>query len=483
MVTPSWGSFQKPQPREEESQSEEMISEGGLDVQKNDRPKPQWGNFQSPSTYQGEIDPTEEESTIGYLVRNLTQSASRIGEQFIGARGNVEKMGRDVLTNYPQAGGLLSWGLSELLGPEKWEKAVKGVDGKSQIFPTSENIKEISQKATGGYTKPKTPGEEKVQGVIEDIGSTIRGRPSSLRNAAVNNLGIPLAANAVKETVSGLGFGEDKAMIAKLGVWTGLTLLGNVNAPQYASQLTNQGRNGIPETANFDIPRLQQRLTALSNDPHLLNADPRSALARQKIADIQRDLANGQTSLRSLMTTYDGVNASKRDAGLFQLSRGDQRFARGAIDRVRDTVRDEILDAGGSFPEAVRNWQSGIQAWAVIHQSNGMKSWIESIAKGPYAKALTGPAAALFGLGSYGALQHPAIAATTTALGAGVNKAYQTAYRVWNNENLSRYYWNAISAAQSENIPAFVNNYHKLNKGLKESKSVPVKVKAKTKKD
>lgn len=483
MVTPSWGSFQKPQPREKESQSEEIINEDESDVQKNERPQPQWGNFQSPSTYQGEIDPTEEESTIGYLVRNLTQSASRIGEQIIGARGNVEKMGRDVLTNYPQAGGLLSWGLSELLGPEKWEKTVKGVDGKSQIFPTSENIKEISQKATGGYTKPKTPGEEKAQGVIEDIGSTIRGRPSSLRNVAVNNLGIPLAANAVKQTVTGLGFGEDKGTIAKLGVWTALSLLGNVNAPQYASQLTNQGRNGIPQTANIDIPRLQARLQALSNDPNLLHADPRSALARQEIANIERDLANGQTSLRSLMTTYDGVNAAKRDAGLFNLSKGDQRFARRTIDRVRDTVREEILNAGAAYPEAIRNWQSGIQAWAVIHQSNGMKSWIQSLSKGPYAKALSGPAAALFGLGGYGAAQHPAIAAATATLGAGANKAYETAYRVWNNNDLARYYWNAISAAQSENIPAFVNNYHKLNKGLKDKKSVPVEVKAKTKKD
>ncbi len=495
MVTPSWETFKKvnennqiTEPSDEMVSFEKPIKEfqeelpgAAEDSIEPEGEKPQWGNFQTTSTYQGEVDPTEEESTFGYFARNISANASRLGEQILGARGNVEKMGKDILTNYPQAGGLLGYALSELMGPERWERMVKGKPGQEQILPTSEQLKEFSQKHTKGYTKPKTAGEEKFQGYTEDIGSTIRGgRAGTLRNVAVNNLGIPLASNLVKNTVKDLGFGEDKATIAKLGTWTALSLLGNVNAPKYASDLMNNGRNGIPQNVNIDVPRLERRLQNVANDPHLLHADPRTSLARQELNNIQRDLANGQISTRSLMTTYDGVNAAKRDAGLFNLNASDQRFARRAIDRVRDAVREEIVESGAAFPQAINNWRSGIQAWAVIHQSNAMTNWISSIAKGPYAKVITGPALGLFGASSYGTMKAPLLAGASSLAVPAAYKSYQTAYRVWNDPNLSRYYWQAISDAQAQNIPSFVNNYNKLNKGLE--KSQPIEKKTKTKK-
>jgi hypothetical protein len=487
MVNPSWEDFEY---ADEQNESEEIPHieqeqkqeiQGGLqDAEMPEAEKPQWGDFLSPETYQGEEDPTAEESTLGYIVRNITANASRLGEQFFGRRGNLEKMGKDILSNMPELGGLLGYGLSELMGPAAWEKMVKGPPGRQQTFPTSENLKELSQELTGGYTKPKTPGEEKFQGYTEDVGSTIGGaRNISARNIAVNNLGIPIAANAVKETIEGLGFGTDKATYTKLGVWTALSLLGNVNAPQFASQLMNQGRNGIPNQLPFNVPRLQQRMQAVSRAPYMLHADPRTNLAREELANINRDLANGQTTVRSLMTTYDGVNAAKRNRGLFEFNRDDQNFARAAIDRVRNAVRDEIMDAGGQYPQALNSWRSGIQAWAVIHQSRGITNWIDGLARGPYAKLLSGPAAALFGVGSFGAYKSPLIAGPLSVATPLVYKTGQTAYRVWQDPNLSRYYWASIAAAQRENAPAFISNYNKLNKALEKSDTTKKKAKSK----
>lgn len=428
--------------------------------------KPEWGNFQTPETYQGEPDPTEDESTLGYLARNIITNASRLGEQVLGRAGNLEKFGKDVLSNFPQTGGVLGWAISELVGADRWEKMVRG---KGQMFPTSEQIKEFSQEATGGYTKPKTKREEKFQNVVEDVGATIGpGRTPTLRNVAVNNLGIPAASNAVKETVEYLGFGKDKATTAKLGAWTALSLLGNVNAPQYASSLMNNGRNGIPQGLNIDVPRLQTRLQQVSRSPLLLNSDPRSALARQELDAIGRDLANGQTSVRSMMTAYDGINAAKRNRGLFEFNRNDQNFAKKSIDQVKNAVRDEIVDSSRAFPNAIQDWKNGIQAWAVIHQTRGMTNWIDSLAKGPYAKIISGPAAALFGVTTYGGLKAPLVAGPLSLGVPASYKAVQTAARVWKDPNLSKYYWNAILEAQRENAPAFINNYEKLNKRLKE---------------
>lgn len=475
MVTPSWGSFQKPEQPPKLQQAENRLEDefkeeipGGIeDAGKPEGNKPQWGDFKTPSTYQGPVDPTVEESTIGYLARNAAAVGSRIAEQVLGAAGNIEKVGRDIIASAPKSSGILGWALSELVGQERWERMVKGPNKDNQALPTSQQLKDVSQEVTGGYTKPKTKGEERFQGYVEDVASTlITRRPTSLRNMAVNNLGIPLASNYVKNTVQDLGFGEDKATIAKLGTWTALSLLGNVNAPQYASDLMNQGRNGMPTNVNIDVSRLQQRLQAVANSPNLLHADPRSALARREIAAIQQDLANGQVSTRSMMTTYDGINAAKRDASLFTLNRGDRRFAARAVDQVRDAVREEIMQSGAAHPQALQNWQSGVQAWAVIHQSNAMTNWISSVAKGPYAKAITGPAAAVFGVGAYGAATHPLIGLPGAAGATALHKATQTAYRVWNDPNLSNYYWRAVSAAQAENAPAFINNYNKINKEL-----------------
>ncbi len=498
MVNPSWQSFKrvKDDVNQDQSQDIDMVNQqqepqvdltrpieefeeelpGAVeDIKKPEGEKPQWGDFLSTTTYQGEVDPVEEEGTFGYLIRNISANASRLGEQILGAKGNVEKMGKDILNNYPQAGGLLGYALSELMGPERWERLVKGPEGRQQLAPTSEQIKDFSQRATKGYTKPKTPGEEKFQGYTEDIGSTLSG---SRAPSVINNLGIPLSANLVKNTVKDLGFGEDKATIAKLGTWTALSLLGNVNAPKYASELMNKGRNGIPQEVNINVPRFQKSLQKVANDPSLLHADPRTALARQEIANIQKDLANGQVSTKSLMTTYDGVNAAKRDAGLFSLTASDRKFAAKAIDKVRNAVKEEILESGSSYKEALDNWKSGTQAWAVIHQSNAMTNWISSLSKGPHAKFLSGPAAALFGITSYGGVKSPLVAGPLAATIPAAYKGYQTAYRVWNDKNLSKYYWEAISNAQKENIPAFINNYNKLNKALE--KSEPVKKNSKT---
>lgn len=488
MVTPSWDSFSRPkQPPpereiiksrethpakisnvipDEQKEIQEEIPGEIQDAEKPEADKPQWGNFQTPETYQGELAQNEEETPFGYLVRNIASNASRIGEQVLGRVGNLEKFGTDVLANFPKTGGILGWAISELMGPEKWEKMIRG---KGQTFPTSEEIKEFSQKASKGYTKPKTKGEEKFQGLTEDVGAMIGpGRVPTARNIAINNLGIPVASNAVKEIVNELGFGESKANVAKLGAWTALSLLGNVNAPQYASELMNKGRNGVPNTLNVDIPRLQNRLQQVSKSPLLLNSDPRSALARQEIEAIGKDLSNGQTSVRSMMTAYDGINAAKRNRGLFELTKGDQRFAKRAIDEVKNSIRDEIIDSSKAFPDAIKNWRSGIQAWSVIHQSRAMTNWIDGLAKGPYSKILQGPAAALFGVTTYGGIKAPIVALpASVAIPAGYKTA-QTAYRVWQDPNLSKYYWKAILEAQRENAPAFISNYEKLNRKLKE---------------
>lgn len=460
---PSWDNFpsQKPQQR-----PEEQIPAMKQPQRQEEQKSTSWGQFQSPSTYQGKPDPTAEESTLGWLARNVVSNSFRIDEQVAGRYGTIKKGLTDVVKKLPQTTGLLGTALHKWVGQDVWNKLIEGQKNPEiQGFniPGPQDIRKITEAVTGDYTKPKTPNEKKVQNVSEDIGATLAfGRPRHTRDFLVNNLGIPAAANVVKEAVEAMGFKEDKSTYAKLGAWTVFSLLSNVNGPAFASALTNLGRNGIPQNLSANIQRYGQSLNRLN----FLSNDPRSALARQQLQGIRDDIANGQTSVRDLMNRYDAINAAKRDKGLFDLNPGDRASAIRHINQVRDAVREEITIAARNHPQALQNWNDGIHAWRTIHESRRMTNWIESALKGPYGKAIATTVLPLFTGGTtWGLSKLPAAIATPAVAAApALYKAGQIAYRVFNDPQLSRYYWGAVSGAARENSAAFINNFEKLNR-------------------
>jgi hypothetical protein len=474
MVNPTefdWNQFQRPSDLKEpvtEIQQEETQE------QIEDKPPFQWGDYQTPNTYQGEPDPTAEESGIGWLVRNLASNASRFVEAQFGRFGDYERLGKNVLSSYPAAGGILSLAAKELLGQERWDRLL-GTE--NQNLPTTSQLKEASEQLTGSYTKAKTPGEEITQEFVSDVGSVFNPGRKAVQatgklakianNPLLRDSAIAGFANIGKQATKGLGFDEEKANYAKMGIWTILTLLDKVNAPKYASNLMNEGRKGFNPTLQADVPRYQKNLQKIQNSPNLLISDPRTNLARNQINLLNQNIANGQNSIQSLLTSYDGVNAAKRSSGMFELTKpSDRRFASHALDQVLGVVREEINKVGASNPEALKKWHQGLNAWRVVHESNALSNWIESLAKGPYAKVISGPASGLFGLAGYGTYQQPLLGAVAGATAYTGNKLFQVGYRVMNDDVLRDYYIKAISAAMKQDAPVFIKNYNKLNKEL-----------------
>lgn len=452
MVNPiSWESFQQNQP----SESAQMQSQG----QQNQPQESQdfsWGAFQSPSTYQGEPDPTSEESTLGYFGRVLFSNVARAGERYLGRYGDVEKGVKTLLSKAPASMGLMGKALQSMMGQEGWDTFV-GIQ--NQILPTSEDVKKMTTAATGDYTKPKTKNERRAQEFSADVGSMGGARGATLPRTMILNLGIPAAGQAAKETVKELGFGEDAGNWSKLAAQIGLTLLEGVNAPAYAAQLMNEGRNGFGPNVTANVPRYEHEINQVAR--RMYQADPRSALAQQQIAGIRNDIQNGQTSMRDLMNRYDALNAAKRDRGLFELGRTDRRAAIRNINEVRDTVRREIEHLGTVNPQALQSWQNGVQAFSVIHQSNAITNNINRWLAGPIGK---GTVSTLFGASAYGAIKAPAVAGTLGAAGALGYKASQVAMRVWRDPNLANYYWQAMRAAAQNNGAMFLANYNNLNR-------------------
>jgi hypothetical protein len=411
-----------------------------------------WGDFQTPSTYQGEPDPTQDESTWGYLLRLAVSGISRAGERYLGRYGDIEKLAKIGLSKFPGAMGYLGTVLKEMVGQEGWDRFLGLND---QMLPTSEDVKGLTMAALGDYTNPRTENERRFQDYAADLGSHAGGRTGTLRTTLINRVGIPVASNVAKNFVKDLGFDESTGDWTKLATMTALSLLNNVNAPAYAAQLMNEGRAGFGPNVSANIQRYENSLNRVGRG--MYQGDPRSALAQQQIAGIRNDIANGQTSMRDLMNRYDSINAAKRDRGLFELGRADRRAAIRNIDQVRDAVRSEIEILGQVNPDALASWQGGVRAFSVIHRSQALSNAASRFMNSTMSKTAV---ATLFGAG---ALKAPLTASGASVGASALYKGGQLAFRVWNDPNLANYYWNAMGALAQEDAALFAANFNKLN--------------------
>lgn len=423
-----------------------------------------WNDFDTPNTYTDK-DPTKEESDLNFFSRNLISSIARIGETLVGKPGDITEGAMNIARYHPEATGLLGYGLYNMIGEDNWDKLFEGDPNEEMLqfkFPTSEDLKKLTNKVTQGYTEPKNKWEKRAQDLVSDVASTFTRRPTNRQEFLRNNLGIPAAANVVKDAVEDMHFGENKAEWAKSATWISLSLLNNVNARNYAINRIRAGRQGFGPNINADVPRLELSLDALERN--LQGGDPRTALALQQISAIRNDLQSGRSSINDLMNRYDAINAVKSDRGMFALPTTQRQSAIRNINNVRNAIRDEINQIGAVNPDALANWNEGIRSLAVVHRSNALSNWVDRTLRGRYAKALSGPLAALFGAGTYAGYKAPFVGGSLTAVGAGGYKAGQVAYRVWQDPNLARYYWRAIAASQRGNEQAFLRSYRNLEK-------------------
>lgn len=465
----SWNSFESnPNPAHQQKSPNNPIPTSSSQKQS---PQLSWGDFQTTSSYSDEPEKSED-SSIHDITRNLISNASRAGESYVGRAGNIVQATKDILSNFPESGGLLGKAISSFVGPEKWREMIQGDPEKNSLrLPTSENIREGVESLTGDYTKPKNKIEKGFQELSSDIGSAFSRTGA---NRLYNNLGIPAAANAFKQFVEHLGFGEDKSQIAKMALWVPLALAGNVNARRHATNEVAAARDAIPAQTPIDLNSFLPALDRMER--RFLPGDPRSTLARDQIAGIRQQVANNQTSVRDFLNRYDSINSTKNSRGLFDLGRGpDREAARRNIDDVRRLVRDQIERDASAYPEAVQQWRNGMQSLAVIHASNRYSRAADNFLKGPYGKLAASPIAGLFGLATY---KNPKVAIGAAATLGGLHKTGQVAYRVWNDPRLARYYWNAMNGLARDNANVFIKNYQALDKLYKQKEQKELRVRS-----
>jgi hypothetical protein len=395
--------------------------------------KPKQSNF----PFEGENDLERE------IERNQAQLTSRIGETVLGLPGDLYS----------------------------FAKGIFGFDSETNL-PTSKSLREGSEKASLGYTKPKNEFEEKSGEVMQDIASFMI--PGSRQYSMLRNIGIPLAANAAKEGLK-LSGNEKNSDMAKLGLMVGLDLISQRKggAKKYAGELFNQSEKIVPKGAMLKSTAFEKSLDKLDKTLSSGGSAPSTEKALRKVNEIQSKIKNGEIEIKELIDFRKNINEIISETGGFevQLPKAIKRKAIANLGDVKKEVINGLNEYGQKHnPEFLKLNKSANEAYAAYESSNKIANFIGKSIKG----TLKTPAIkALFGIGTgMGAYTYPTILAKTAVAGvpalAGY-EAYKILHQVYQSPTLRKYYGEVLKGAIIGNTSQVSRNLKALDQGLSES--------------
>ena len=376
---------------------------------------------------------------------------------------------------------------------------ITGITGKPKEefpLPTSGELQKKSEKATLGYTTPRTEHEKKSDEIAADIASfayTPGGRlfkgsqKAQFGKKLAQVVGLPIAGELAKEGVGHLGGEEGAQTAAKVGTMLMLDLATSRGggSKKYINGLWKNVDDMIPAGATADATKLSNGLNTLLADLKQGGTTPRTAAAIQKIEEVLKAIDNGQISSKELTKFRKSINDNIDQLGGFDFNvPKSQRIA--SIDNL-NKVKKEVIESFNEYaaqnnPELAKMWHSANEASAVQGQSNGISNFIRK-QFGDKFKSVAGKS--LFGLvpaGAYSAVVNIPATIAAGGIAAGTATAYQAGkliYKITNSPTLRQYYKKVLEGATKQNSQQVIQNLTQLDNKLYEEEQ---KKKAKFKK-
>jgi ElaB/YqjD/DUF883 family membrane-anchored ribosome-binding protein len=390
--------------------------------------------------------PFEEENDLERNIeRNVAQGTSRIGEAVLGAPGDILSMIKGFVGDIP----------------------VGGVIG--EFLPTSGELKEISEKTSLGYTKPKSELEEKSGEVLQDIASF--AMPGAGQYSFLRNIGIPVVSNLAKQGIKSIGK-EEQGDAAKIGLMIGLDLISHRQggAKKFAGNLFNQSEKIVPEGAKLSSPTFEKSLSKLEKTLSSGGTSPSTEKALKKVNEIKSKIDNGKIEVKELIDFRKKINEIIAETGGFevQLPKAIKKKAIANLHDVKKEVINGLNEYGKkSNPEFLKLNKAANEAYGAYESSNKMAKFIkDTSSKFMHHTGMK----ALFGLGGgYGVLTHPIGAAKTAGatipLIAGY-EGYKILHQVLKSPTLRKYYGNILKGAASGNTAQVTRNVKALDQSL-----------------
>jgi hypothetical protein len=388
--------------------------------------------------YEGENDLDRE------IERNVAQGTSRMLETALGMPGDLYSFAKSIFGFSPETN-----------------------------LPTSQSLRKFSEKATLGYTKPKSELEEKGGEIFQDIASFMI--PGSKQYSMMRNIGIPIVANLAKEGIK-MARGEKSSDAAKFGLMVTLDLMANRSgmgggAKKYAGKLFQEAEKSVPKGLSINASNLNHYLTETEKELSKGGSRPSTKQALEKIKEIKAEIKNGKIDLKNLIAYRPAINEVIDDLGGFEYilkPKIKEKIIKN-MQEVKKSVIKSSEEYGDRFnPKFLNLSRSANEAWAAYEKSNKIANFLNKHfgkkALGVGVKTILGIGAPVVGAAKVGA-------ALTTAIGTPLTLSYQAfkiLNRVKNSPTLRKYYGNILLGATKGNIPQVSRNLSALNKELEE---------------
>ncbi len=398
----------------------------------------------------------KEESRLQSLGRHAARTGSRIVETIAGMPTDVANFTKYMLKNVPGIGGVAGT-IAQNFAPEQYEQAIEATTGAiGSKIPGSQELKEFSEKNTGGLTKAKTPGEEKSDEVFQDLTALlipIKGKVPGI----TKTIGTEVAAQLGKEGVKMLGGSDNSQNLTKAAVMFTGGLIRPKNALDYANSLYDKADTLLPKGATVNASKLG---TSLDNMVTTLEKGLGSDLkekapvinAAKKILSKMKD---GKIEVEELTSFNRDIN---KLMGEPETLKGAKTFLKG----IGKEVRSAIKPYEATNPKFVKTWMNANEAWGTIAQSKKVSNSINSFLKLTPLKSGIG---LLFETATLGGSAAGITAAGSASL-YGALKGSELMYRVMKSPVLRTHYLNVIKSALKENGPAAIQALKNLDKEI-----------------
>lgn len=397
-----------------------------------------WGSFSEAK------EPEKKKSFLEDIPRHAARTGSRIVETIAGMPGDIANFLKYMVSNVPGVSGLVGEAAKKYI-PEQFKRSVEGKPGMLGSIPQlgSEELKQASEQASGGFTEAKSPEEAKSDEIFQDITALMMPIKGKLPGFA-RTLGTEVAAQLAKEGTKLLGGSENTQNLAKAAAMFGAGILrpGKVNG--YVDSLYEKSNSLLPEGAQVSGKKLSADLDKLivNLEKGIETTDKIQVIkpARQLLSKVQ----NGKINVEELVS-------AKRDINKL---RGDPATVKGAKKLLSSIGKqvDEAIDLyKPQNPRFVNSFREANEAFGTIAQSKKVSSWLNNLSK---TMKLGSGLGLLFEAHQAGF----APAAAAAASGYGALKSSELLYRIMKSPVLRRHYFDVLKNGMRENTNAAVKS-------------------------
>ena len=387
--------------------------------------------------------------------RHIARTASRVGETLVGMPGDFVKFIQNAANSLPKP--------PEFLNREPSFVQELGQKGLEKL-PQSHELKEFSEKASGGLTK--------AQGTGEEIGDEIVSLASLLFNPVKDPTKVKSLLGALGKASLAIGAGEGAELLGagpktkaatELGTLFLTGLIGKKSANQFVSEKYQNAKSKIPQGDIVESGRLVNGLDGLERELSRGISTPTKDEVLKPLKELREKAKGGGVLVEDLVQSYHDINEKASSKKLFdELSKPEKKILKHRYDLLKTEVNGAINNYGKRNPEFLKEWKEANGAYSTISRSKKVSKFLENEV-GAMPKHLVGTLAFELLLG------HPKLAAATLGA-AGAVKSGELLYRIAKNPNLQRHYLSVIEAAGKENLPAVIKGMEAMNKEFGASK-------------